>query len=144
MRTAGAVVAGYIVIFLVVFLSFSLLYGVLGADGAFEPGTYEVSTVWLIASFLLGATAALSGGYVAAAIARGRAPRILAGLVVVFGLVQAISMMNAGPDARPTVRPTDTSNIVAMNNARQPTWVLFANPIVGAVGVMIGAGWRKR
>jgi hypothetical protein len=81
---------------------------------------------------------------VAASIGRDKAPRILAGLVVVFGLVQAISMMNTGHDPRPTVRPADTSNIVAMNNARQPTWVLFANPIVGAIGVMIGAGWRKR
>jgi asparagine N-glycosylation enzyme membrane subunit Stt3 len=144
MRAVGAVIGGYVVIFLVVFLSFTALYTILGADGAFEPGTYEVSTVWLIGSFLLGLTAAVAGGYVCASISPGMAAKVLAGLVLVLGLVQAVMTMNPVSDPRPTVRPADTANLVAMANARQPTWVMFANPIMGAAGVLIGAGIRKR
>jgi hypothetical protein len=140
MRTAGAVIAGYVVMFLVVFLSFSVLYGILGPDGAFEPGSYDVTTVWLIGSTLLGLTAAIAGGFVCARISPGRAPKVLAALVILLGLMQAFTMMDPSTDLRPTVRPPDTANLVAMQNARQPTWTLFANPIVGAVGVLIGAG----
>ena len=75
---------------------------------------------------------------------RWRGMRQLAGLVLALGLLQAAMTMNPTSDPRPTVRPADTSNLVAMTNARQPDWVMFANPILGAAGVLAGAAIRKR
>jgi hypothetical protein len=68
LRAIVAVLAGYAVIVLVVALTFSAAYTMMGVDGAFEPGTYAVSTPWLVASIGLSILGAVAGGAVASAI----------------------------------------------------------------------------
>jgi len=41
-RNTFGVVLGYVAMFAFVFITFTILYFILGADGSFEPGTYEV------------------------------------------------------------------------------------------------------
>lgn len=138
LRAIGAVVLGYIVMVVVVFATFTGAYFAMGADGAFKPGSYDVSGLWLVASFVLGIVAAVAGGFVAAAIARGgKAPMVLAGIVLVLGLLSAIPVLMS--DEPPAVREGTVGNIEAMQNARQPGWVALLNPFVGALGVVIGA-----
>lgn len=60
-RNILGVVLGYVAMFAFVFISFTVLYLILGADGSFESGTYEVSIVWVIISFILGLAAAVLG-----------------------------------------------------------------------------------
>jgi hypothetical protein len=141
-RSILAVVAGYLAMGLLVFVLFSAAYLLMGADGAFRPGTYEVSALWLASSFVLGLVAALVGGYVCAVVARGgRAPLALACLVLILGLVAfALSQRGDGGDA---VRAGRVSNSEARQRARTPAWVALLNPVVGAAGVLVGARLRR-
>jgi hypothetical protein len=139
LRTVLAVVAGYLLMFVCVFATFSAAYLLMGPDGAFLPGSYQVSATWLLASFVLGLLAAVLGGIACAKIAPGgRAPAALAVLVLVLGFASAVPVMMSSGDP-PAVREGAAGNVEAMNNARQPVWVALLNPLVGAAGVMAGA-----
>lgn len=142
-RLIGGVVAGYLLIFVLVFVSFSLGYLVVGVDGAFQPGTYDVSALWILISFALGFGAAVAGGVVCAAIARTpTGPRSLAVVVLVLGFLLAIPVVLGASEA-PAVREASVGALAAMQNARQPVWIALLNPIVGAVGVLLGGGLRR-
>jgi ABC-type transport system involved in multi-copper enzyme maturation permease subunit len=147
LRGIGAVVAGYIVMAVLIFLTFSGVYILMGADGAFKPESFEPSTMWLGISLVLGLAAAVAGGLVASKIARsGAAPTVLAGVVLVVGLGLGVMTIMAPPPANaPPARTAQTTTIEAMTHARQPDWITIANPIVGAAGVLVGARvGRKR
>lgn len=126
--------------FAVVFITFSIAFVMMGTSGAFEEGSYDVTLLWLIVSFVLGLTAAVTGGFVCAAVARGpKTPLALAGLVLVLGLVMAVPVLTASDDGQPKTREADVSTFDAMQQAKQPVWVALANPFVGFIGVVIGA-----
>jgi amino acid transporter len=144
LRKVAGVIVGYVVMACLVFLTFSVAYLALGTDQAFKPGSYNISLRWIAVSLVLGVIAAIVGGYTCALIARStRAAQVLAGIVVLLGLLIAIPALT-GNDPRPSTRPRDVPNIQAMQNARTPKWFALLNPIVGAVGVLIGAGLRQR
>jgi hypothetical protein len=140
LRNVIAVVAGYATMFVGVFVTFSVAYMAMGADGAFAPGTYNASTQWIITSMVLGFVAALAGGLVCAGIARpcSRASQALAAVVLVLGLLMAIPVVMGAGEERGQ-RTADVGNVEAMKNARTPVLVAFLNPIIGAGGVMIGS-----
>jgi hypothetical protein len=62
-------------------------------------------------------------------------------IVLVLGLLVAIpAMTKEHPD---TVRSGDVTSLQAMQMAQNPTWLLLLNPVLGAVGVMLGARMKK-
>lgn len=142
-RAIGSVVIGYVVMFTTIFLLFFGLYLTLGQDLSFQPGNYDPSILWNVVCFALGILAAVLGGYVSARIARTTTPpKVLAGLVLVIGLLSAIPVLVAA--ATPAeVRTGEVGNLAAMMKAKQPAWVALANPFVGLAGVLIGAGLRR-
>jgi hypothetical protein len=142
-RAVISVVVGYVAMFAAIFLAFSGLYLLLGQDLSFRPGSYEPSVLWTVASFALGAGAAVLGGYVCARIARAATPpKVLAGVVLVVGLLSAIPVLTAA--ATPAeARTGEVGNLEAMMRAKQPAWVAVANPFVGLVGVLLGARLRR-
>lgn len=141
MKTLGGVVLGYLMMVAFVFLSFSIAYRLMGAERAFQPGAYDVTSLWIITSFMLGLAGAILGGYVCEAIARDeRAPKLLAVLVLLLGFAFAVPVLTTTSPSPP--REGAVSNTVAMQNAQQPPWVALLNPLFGAVGVLIGAGAR--
>jgi hypothetical protein len=143
LRIVGSVVAGYLVMALAIMVLFLLAYPMLGVDRLFAPGTYDAAPGWILLSFIVGFACAAAGGWVAARIAPGSGPRWLAGVVLVLGLIAAVpAAMNSDP-ARGGPRPDGTSMADAMAHARQPGWVALLNPLIGAVGVMVGAGKRR-
>ena len=143
-RNILAAIVGYIAIGLFVFISFSILYAILGTDGSFQPGTYEVSTTWVIISFLLGIVAALLGGYVCILISKNQtAVLILAGFVLILGLVMAIVTLSAPQQAEALTRSGAVEGMDAMNKAITPTWINFVNPFIGAIFVFLGGRFRK-
>jgi hypothetical protein len=90
----------------------------MGADGAFMPGSYEVTPLWLATSFVLGLVGAGAGGFVCAAVARSATPPlVLAGLVVVLGLVMAVPLVTGSRQGEPRVRTGDVGNFEAMQLA---------------------------
>jgi len=142
-RAIGSVVLGYVVMAVAVFATFSIAYLVLGPDGSFKPGTYQVSGLWLVVSIVLSFAAAVVGGCVCAAVARTPTPpKVLAGIVLVLGLVLAIPAMMR-ESGEPVPRPESVGNVEAMQNAEQPLWITLLNPLIGAAGVMVGARRRK-
>lgn len=144
LRSIGSVIAGYIVMFIGVFVSFTGAYLAMGADRAYTPGTYNASTLWLVVSAVLGLVAAVLGGLTCALIAkpRSRAPKVLAGVVLVLGVLFAIPVfLDNSPDPGP--RTADVSNIEAMTKTKQPKASAAANPFIGAVGVLLGASLRR-
>ena len=136
-RAIGGAVLGYIVMVLVIFCGLTAAWFALGSDGAFRPGVYDVSTTWVVISIIVGIIAALAGGRTARAVAKTiTGPRILAGLVIVLGILSALPGLSMDPAS--AVRDPSLSMIDAMAQARTPVWVLFLNPIIGAIGALIG------
>lgn len=142
-RSISSVVIGYAVMFAAIFLTFSGLYFLLGQELSFQPGTYDPSMLWTVVSFVLGMGAAILGGYVCARIARtATAPKVLAGVVLVIGLLSAVPVLMAA--ATPAeARTGKVGNLDAMMKAKQPAWVAVANPFVGLVGVLLGGRLRR-
>jgi hypothetical protein len=142
-RAILSVVVGYFVMFLAIFLAFSALYLLLGQELSFQPGRYEPSTLWTVVSFVLGVAAAVFGGYVCAWIARSATPpKVLAGIVLVIGLLSAVPVLMTASTPAET-RTGEVGNLDAMMKAKQPAWVAVANPFVGFVGVLLGARLRR-
>ncbi len=144
LRSILGVVLGYLVIGVLVFGTLTGLYLAIGADKAFEPGTYDVSMLWIVASTALGLLAAVVGGFVCAKISRSqRAAFALVAVVIVLGVLGAASQgMVAKPD--PGLRTGDVPNMDAMMKSETPAWVAWSNPVIGTLGVLIGARLGKR
>ena len=142
-RAIVSVVVGYVAMFAALFLAFSGLYLILGQELSFQPSSYEPSMLWTAVSFALGILAAVLGGYVCARIARtATPPKVLAGVVLVIGLVSAVPVLMAA--ATPAeARTGEVGNLDAMMKAKQPAWVAVANPFVGLAGVLLGARLRR-
>jgi len=142
LRNILGVIGGYLSMFLFVFITFSLLYLILGTERAFQPGTYDVTVTWLIASIILSIIAAVLGGLVCVIIAKNqKAGTILAVVVLVLCLAMAIPVLLA-PDSN-TERTSDVDGMEAMSMAKQPIFIALLNPLIGAVGVLYGSRPRK-
>jgi hypothetical protein len=145
-RIIGSVVAGYVMMAVTVFILFSAGYLVLGTDGAYRPGSWDVSGAWIGLSLIVGVLAAMGGGCVCAAIARNpRGPQALIGVVIVLGLLMAIpTLLGSGDAAGVGPRPDTVGLLAAMQGARQPVWLTLVNPLLGAFGVLLGARLHSR
>lgn len=144
LRKIIGVVAGYIVMAALIFILFTTLYLILGAEGSFQPGNFHASTTWLVLSTILGLIAAVIGGLVCVIIAKDRKAAIwLAGLVLVLGIILAIPSLNIPEAEMNKVREGNVDNIEAMQNAKQPPIALILNPIIGAIGVIAGSKLKK-
>jgi hypothetical protein len=144
-RFIGAIVVGYAVTMIAVIVIFTAAYPVLGVDRLFEPGTYEAARGWIGLSFVIGFVAAMAGGAVCALVAPAtKAPLWLATVVLVLGALMAIPVVMARDDARGGARPANITMTDAMTHARQPAWVALLNHLLGAFGILVGAGPRSR
>ena len=142
-RNVGAVIVGYVVMFAVAFVTFSIAFLIVGTNGAFEEGSYEVTALWLIVSFVLGLIVAVMGGYACAVVAKGsKAPYALAALVVVVGVLMAVPALTASDEGLPETREADVSTFDAMQKGEQPPWVALVNPFLGVIGVLVGSKLR--
>lgn len=142
LRAVASVIVGYIVMAAIVMITLTALYLALGTDRSFEPGAWTPSKLWIALMLIVGIVAALAGGWVCKAIAKsGKPPRVLAGIVLVLGILMAVMAMGKAAPTDP--RGPDVSNMDAMNKAVTPAWVNFANALIGFAGVMVGAGFGK-
>lgn len=135
LRNILAAIVGYVVMAAVLFILFSLLWLAVGPSRAFQPGSWEVPVGWALGSLVLGFVGAYIAGLVCVLVGRdGRAAMILIGLVIVFGVVRALTPveMPAGP------RPDDVSMMEATAGAVHPAWFNWLNPLIGALGVWFG------
>ena len=144
-RKIIGVIVGYIAMAAVIFITFTLLYLILGAEASFQPGNFQASTTWLVLSTILGLIAAVIGGLVCVIIAKDHKAAIwLAGLVLVLGIILAIPSLNIPEEEMNKVREGNVDNMTAMQNAKQPPVALILNPIIGAIGVIAGSRLKKK
>jgi len=127
---------------LLVIATFTGLYYLMGPGASFVAGTCDASGLWIVASTLLGFGAAVASGCVASKIGQAKGVKALAGLVVILGVLLAIPVAMASGTPQ-TFDCANASNSEAMQNARQPVWIAFLNPFIGAAGVMLGGRGRK-
>ena len=74
-RAIAGVIVGYIVMFAGVFVTLSIAWSVLKADGAFmEAPSWEHSTTWIVASLVLGLVVAI-GALIGARLRGGKDQR---------------------------------------------------------------------
>lgn len=141
-RSILSVVAAYIAMAIFMFLTFTGLYAVLGAEGSFKPGVYDVSTAWIIGSVILGFIATAIGGYVAVMISRNHAAALWFGAVVlvITLLVGIVALQKGNPHE---TRAGNVPNMEAMQKAQNPTWLNFLVPFTGFVGALAGGRMRK-
>ena len=113
------------------------LLALLGPDRTFRPGGLEPTPVWLVASIAIGLAAAVAGGAVCAKVASDRRGMLmLIALVVVLGVADALAQ---GPGPEVTA-PGAVGFLEASGSARPPAWISWLNPLLGAVGTLVGAG----
>ncbi len=145
-RAIAGVIVGYIVMFAGVFVTLSIAWSVLKADGAFlEAPSWEHSTTWIAVSLVLGLAAAIIGGFVCALIAvkGSKAPIALAVFIVIMGAISAVAQLaKNNTEEQPPPRTAETSMFEAIQYAQVPMLSLIGNPIVGAIGALIGARLR--
>lgn len=135
-RNVGGAVLGWVAMAACVFVLMAGLWMVLGVEGSFRPGSWEVTPAWNLGSVVLGLLAGVVGGLVCARVAGdGRGVLMLVVLVVVLGVANALFQAPVAEG----VRPEDVAMIEAAASAREPKWVSWLNPVVGAVGILLGA-----
>lgn len=141
-RTILSVIAAYFVMAFSMFLTFTLLYLVLGAESTFKQGSYDVSTAWMIGSVVLGFLAVLIGGYVAVLISKEqRAALWFGGIVLVVSLLVGYAAYQKGNPHE--IRAGNVGNTEAMTKAQNPTWLNFLVPFTGFFAAIIGGRLRK-
>ncbi len=145
-RAIAGVIVGYIVMFAAVFVMLSVAWWILKADGAFmEAPSWEHSTKWVVASFVTALAAAIIGGVVCALIAvkGSKAPIALVVFILIMGVILGVGQVaTQNSEEQPPPRTAETPMFEAMQNAQVPMLLLIANPIVGAIGALIGARLR--
>jgi hypothetical protein len=138
-----AIIAGYLAMMALVFGLMTLGWKLVGADGAFAPGSFQTTGLWIAITLVSAILAAVVGGRVAARLGQdGRAVVGLVALVLVLGIVFAIPVLTAAPELAAAVRPPDLPMMEAVKQAQQPAWVALLNPLIGAVGAWIGGRGR--
>jgi len=142
LRKLLAVVVGYVLLAGVLMVAFTGTAIMLGLDGVYKPGLYEPATSWIMLSFVYGMLAAIAGGYVCRWIGRSRQLlHAFAGVVLLLGIVSAVVAYTSAKDPGPRL-PGETLT-EAVRKTNQPLWVALLNPLVGAVGVLVGGTLRR-
>jgi hypothetical protein len=136
----GAIV-GYIATFICMFIAFTCFYLAMGADNAFTPGSFQVSTLWILLSLIVIFVCGAIGGFVASLIGGSGAAKIMAGIILVLNLMVIVYVAMTGfPNE---ARTADVPNMVAMSKAQTPLWALVVQLIASVSGALVGGGLRK-
>jgi hypothetical protein len=135
-------IVGYVVLFIVMFVTCTTLYLAIGTDRAFQPGSYQVSMLWIVGSTVMSVIASLIGGYVASLVGKGQtAVAVLVIIILVMGAIAAAMVMFAPETAGS--RAADVPNMEAMTKAQTPLWIAVLSPIIAAVSAVVGGRLGK-
>ena len=143
-RTIAAVIVGYFVMLVLIFVLFAAVWFALGADRLFVPDRYEASPAWIAQSLVVAFVAALVAGAVASRMDGLGAVRGLAVVIIAVGILMAWPVIAGWTDWRPLERPAAIAMMDATRYARQPPMVAASLPFVGALGAWLGGSGLGR
>ena len=147
MRSVLGVVAGWVTLALLVAAGFVLGPWLLGLERVFVPGEYRATPLWVYLAMGIGFVGALAGGYVATRIGRGRGP-VAVLLLVVLGSTAVSELTREAPSEAPPARPATESTLEALRAAQEhgeePLLTRITNPLVGVLGLLLGARLARR
>ena len=150
MRKILGVFAGYVVMLAFFMITLTAAWVGLGESFAFREGTHEATVGWMAVHLPLTFLGAIIGGWIAAMIGRDSlSVKMLAGVLLVFGLWTAIAQLGVDPAPAnqqaaeqptppPEQDPSDRLGTRAAARMVHPTWYNFALPFFSLVGVLIG------
>ena len=139
MKAFGIALAGYILMFVVLFATLTAMYFGLGSERTFLPGSYAVTPLWIAVFCFFQFDSGLVAGVVVSKLSRDRkVPLILAAMTLVLGIVMALpAVQGTVQDAVP--RTGSLTNMDAMMQAQTPVWIQLIAPALAALGVTAGA-----
>ena len=141
LKSIVGVIVGYLVMMFVAFCAYTAAYLGLGADRAFEAGTYTLSGIWIGLVIAITIISGLLGGLTCAAISKSRTTGLVFALIVfVLGFVFELPNIM---DHAPKARAGDIANMEAMKKAQPPVWLLFLNPFLAGAAVLMGTRMKK-
>lgn len=142
LKSIIAVVVGFIAMTIFSIAAFCCVYLGLGADRAFQPESYDISTLWMVVMVVLSLIGGVVGGLICAAISKSMGVcKVFAGIVLALGLLSGIvTTLKDRPD---TARSGDVPVFEAGQVAQTPLWLCLLNPVLGAAGVLLGARMKK-
>ncbi len=137
-RIILGVILGYVAYSILLFVLFSALYLLLGAEDSFQAGNYDLTMSWILPSivvfFVGGAIASLVCGLIAK---NAKSGLYMGGVILALGLL--IAFMQIAQDPGVTVRGAEEVGLFdAMNKAHGPIWTHFVNAIAGFIGAFTG------
>ena len=151
MRPILAVIAGYLIMVIIVIVTLTVAWTVLGPSFAYKPGTTHVTLAWIGLNLPLSLMAAIAGGYTTEWISTSDSfvpVKVLAGILLGVGLIMAVAHLFTDQSAAQQVAAglsTEGMNAFAgSSEAVQPTWYNFLIPFIGATSVMIGGHLRRQ
>jgi ribose/xylose/arabinose/galactoside ABC-type transport system permease subunit len=138
LRSILAVIVSYIAMCILVMGLFMGMWFGLGPDGLLKPGSYQGNTTISILAPSISILGGLFGGFLCTRIAKSRKPAIvLAVLTLTVGLSLAFFVTLKKPyPADP--RPAGMTVQQIMEIGREPDWFAIANPIIGAIAILLG------
>lgn len=142
LKSILGVIVGYVVIMVVAFAAYTAAYFGLGAERAFESGTYALSGIWIGLVIAITLISGLIGGLTCAAISKSRTTGLVFA-VIVFVLGFAFELPNLMKDRTPVARTGEVSNLDAMGKAVPPLWLCILNPFLAGAAVLMGTRMKK-
>jgi len=150
MRPILAVIAGYLVMVILVMVTLTLAWTVLGPSFAYQPGTTHVTLAWIGLNLPLSLMAAIAGGYVTQWISASDSivpVKVLAGVILGVGLIMAVAHLftdqSAAQQVADSISTEGMNAFAGSSEAVQPAWYNFLIPFIGAGGVLIGSHLRR-
>ncbi len=136
-RSILSVIVAYVAMAVLIFVSFTVAMLVLGTERTYQPGTYDVSGLWVIVSCTLNVLIGIAGGLVCVMIAKRGSKAPVALMVVMLVLGFAMAAMSGGRED-PGPRVGEVSPMEAAAKSKAPGWSYWVTPVLGVIGVGIG------
>lgn len=141
LRIIAGIIVGFIVMAVLVMITFIIPMSVMGLQNILKPDSYWTTDSFNIIVLIGGTIASIIGGLVCGLIARDiKAAFALATILIALGAVSVVTNMNK-PD--PPARTGDATLQDMQTHGKEPTWFSISKTVLGAVGVLLGAGMVK-
>ena len=131
------IVVGYIVFMCAMFGLMTALWFAVGIERVFEPGTFQITPLWIGLALLVSLIAGAIGGFVCSTISKSAGVvKVFAAIVFIVAIIMCIPVMMA--DQTPKPRSGDIKMMEAMQQGQAPIWMHLASAALAGLGVLVG------